>query len=111
MGDKLFYDTHAKNVIVKCRNNKDLESLIEDGELGNSKPDHSKTIKILFLSTLANLDTLEDTMYVWEPIGRISLNIGGVDTPLYAYFRKAGGEKILFLLVLWLLQISIMYLM
>lgn len=93
MDDKLFYDTHAKNVIVKCRNNKDLESLIKDGELGNSKPDPSKMIKILFLSTLANLDTLEDTLYVWEPIGKISLNIGGVDTPLYAYFRKAGGEK------------------
>ena len=41
MGDKLFYDTHAKNVIVKCRGNKDLESLIENGELGNSKPDPS----------------------------------------------------------------------
>lgn len=93
MGDKLYYDAHAKNVIVKCRDNQDLESLIESGELGKKKPDPSKMIKILFLSTLANLDTLADTVYIWEPIGKIVFNIGGIGIPLYAYFRNVGGEE------------------
>lgn len=31
---KLYYDAHAKHVIVDCKDGKDLESLIKNGEIG-----------------------------------------------------------------------------
>lgn len=90
--EKLFYDAHARNVIVDCKDGKDLESLIEDGEIGggNSSLDPSETINILYLSTMPNMDTIADTKYTYKSIGVLQLAIGDNVIDFYAYIRNAG---------------------
>lgn len=91
---KLYYDAHAKNVIVKCKENRDLESLIENGEIGgNAKPDLSDAIKIVFLSTVPNMETIQNTVYTYEPIGEIELYISDKLMTFYMYFRNVAENE------------------
>lgn len=87
---KLYYDAHAKNVIVKCKDGQDLETLIENGEIGggNKNPDPSKMIQIMILSTVPNLDTVADEVYVYTKIGQIDMDVEGNTITFYAYFRN-----------------------
>lgn len=86
---KLYYDAHAKNVIVKCKDGQDLETLIENGEIGgNKKPNHSEMIQIVILSTVPNLDTVADEVYIYTSIGQIEMDIEGNTITFYAYFRN-----------------------
>ena len=86
---KLYYDAHAKNVIVKCKDGQDLETLIENGEIGgNKKPNPSEMIQIVILSTVPNLDTVADEVYIYTSIGQIEMDIEGNTITFYAYFRN-----------------------
>lgn len=86
---KLYYDAHAKNVIVKCKDGQDLETLIENGEIGgNKKPNPSEMIQIVILSTVPNLDTVADEVYIYTSIGQIEMDIEGNTITFYAYFRS-----------------------
>lgn len=91
LDDSLFYDTHAKNVIVDCKDGKDLESLIRDGEIGGNGniPDMGNAIRILYLSTIPDLENIANAAYNYTPVGVIHLSIGGTVFPFYAYIRNA----------------------
>ena len=79
--DRLFYDAHAKNVIVECKDGRDLEDLIDSGDL--SAPDLAKLVCVLFMSTDPDLQKTSDNIYVWEKLGKMELNISGVKTEFY----------------------------
>lgn len=89
--DRLFYDAHAKNVIVDCRDGRDLEDLIDSGDL--SIPDLVRLVCVLFMSTDPDLQETSDNTYVWEKLGKIELGIGGVKTEFYLYLRNISRNK------------------
>lgn len=93
--EKLFYDAHARNVIVDCKEGKDLESLIENGEIGggDSKLDPSETINIFYLSTMPHMDTIADSKYTYKSIGVLQLSIDNKLLDFYAYIRNAGENE------------------
>lgn len=90
--DKLFYDAHAKNVIVDCKNGRNLEELIQSGDLVGSY-DPSRMISILFMSTLSDLESLSDNIYTWQNIGKIELDVSGVLTNFWLYLRNIGKNE------------------
>lgn len=91
---KLYYDAHAKNVIVKCKDGQDLETLIENGEIGgNKKPDPSSMIQIMMLSTVPNLDTMVNEYYTYTYIGDIPMDVEGTTITFYAYFRNFAQDE------------------
>lgn len=88
--NKLYYDAHARNVIVDCKDGKDLETLIKNGEIGGSGiPDMSDAVQILYMSTMPNLDTIADPAYNYTYIGDIDLVIDETIIAFYAYIRYA----------------------
>mgnify|MGYP001033985364 FL=1 len=89
--DRLFYDAHAKNVIVECKDGRDLEDLIDSGDL--SAPDLAKLVCVLFMSTDPDLQKTSDNIYVWEKLGNMELNISGVKTEFYLYLRNISRNK------------------
>ena len=89
--DRLFYDAHAKNVIVECKDRRDLEDLIDSGDL--SAPDLAKLVCVLFMSTDPDLQKTSDNIYVWEKLGKMELNISGVKTEFYLYLRNISRNK------------------
>lgn len=87
---RLFYDSHAKNVYVKSKDNQDLETLIENGDIGSgSKFDPSEAITILYLSTMPGMENIADTIYTYTSIGIVQLMVGGAILDFYAYTRNA----------------------
>lgn len=90
--DKLFYDAHAKNVIVECKDGRDLEDLIQSGDLVGSY-DPSRMISILFMSTLSDLENLSDDVYKWQKIGKMELAVAGVLTDFWLYIRNIGRNE------------------
>lgn len=88
--NKLYYDAHARNVIVDCKDGKDLETLIKNGEIGGSGiPDMSDAVQILYLSTMPSLETLADPAYNYTYIGNMELVIDETILTFYAYIRNA----------------------
>ncbi|HAU84385.1 MAG TPA: hypothetical protein DCW90_02395 [Lachnospiraceae bacterium] len=90
--DKLFYDAHAKNVIVECKNGRNLEDLIQSGDLVGSY-DPSRMISILFMSTISDLESLSDSTYTWQKVGKLELAIAGVLTDFWLYLRNIGRNE------------------
>ena len=90
--DKLFYDAHAKNVIVNCKGGRDLEDLIESGDLVGHR-DPADMIQILYVASVPNLDTLDDPIYTYKSIGTIEFAIGDFLCTFYAYFRNIGKSE------------------
>lgn len=89
--DRLFYDAHAKNVIVECKDGRDLEDLIDSGDLNT--PDLAKMVSVLFMSTESDLDKTSDNIYIWEKLGKIELGISGIKTDFYLYLRNISKNK------------------
>lgn len=87
--DRLYYDAHARNVIVDCKDGKDLESLIRDGEIGGGTPDMTNSVRILYLSTVPDLDTLADPSYNYVYLGDLQLYVDKLPIDFYAYIRNA----------------------
>lgn len=90
--DRLFYNAHAKNVIVDCKDGRDLEDLIASGDLVGAK-DPSEMISILFMSTVSDLDNLSDGTYTWTKVGKIEFAINNVLTPFWLYIRSIGRNN------------------
>lgn len=87
--DRLYYDAHARNVIVDCKDGKDLETLIKNGEIGGGIPDMSDSVRILYLSTVPELETLADPSYNYIYLGVLQLYVDEVAIDFYAYIRNA----------------------
>lgn len=89
--NKRYYDAHAKNVIVDCKDGRDLESLIENGEIGGGemKFDPSEAINILYLSTMPGMDEIEDTVYTYKYLCPLTMSISGNPITFYMYTRNA----------------------
>ncbi len=90
--DRLFYNAHAKNVIVDCKDGRDLEDLIVSGDLVGAK-DPSEMISILFMSTVSDLDNLSNDTYTWTKIGKMEFGINNVLTPFWLYIRSIGRNN------------------
>lgn len=90
--NRRYYDAHARNVIVDCKDGRDLESLIENGEIGGGEMqfDPSTAIKILYLSTMPGMDEIEDTVYTYTYICPLTMIVGGAPITFYMYYRNAG---------------------
>lgn len=86
--NKLYYDTHAKNVIVDCKDGRDLESLIINGEIGSCTDTSETLFGALHMSTVPNMQNIENETYKYEFIGNINLSIGGIESTFYLYLRN-----------------------
>lgn len=90
--DKLFYDTHAKNVIVDSKEGRNLEDLISTGELSGPY-DPARKIQIIFMSTVPNLETLDDPIYTYKNLGKVTFSISEVEVDFYMYTRDVGKSE------------------
>lgn len=86
--NNLYYDTHAKNVIVDCKDGKDLEYLINNGEIGSGADTSNTLFGALHMSTVPNMQDMENETYKYEFIGNINVNIGGIVSTFYLYIRN-----------------------
>ena len=92
--DKVFYDAHAKNVIVECKDGRTLEDLIASGDLTGSY-DPTRMIQILFMSTVDNLETINDEIYTYKKIGKMDCVLNNANIAFYLYFRNVGKSETL----------------
>lgn len=77
--NNLYYDTHAKNVIVDCKDGKDLEYLINNGVIGSGADTSETLFGALHMSTVPKYARYKkNETYKYEFIGNINVNIGGI---------------------------------